>query len=299
MLFHLLRNRYKKVLGEVTQTDAPLEINIVVDKEKKTIVISDNGIGMTKDELVANLGTIARSGSKQFVESLNSTDSAAAATASGDKHGIIGQFGVGFYSAFMTSESVSVESISATETTGSLAHKWFSDGSGDFYVDKVEPHSSEFTHGTRVTMSLKDSCLEFADTKKLKEIIKKYSSFVSFPIKLNGESVNTVSALWAEDKANVTPMQYKEFYRFISNAYDEPKYTLHFKTDAPIDLKVLLFIPGFHSEKFGQVSKPYGVFIDVTYRISHRFNLIEFKCFILYMCIDIYLCVCLCLWNIC
>lgn len=257
----LEKYRYKKVLGEVTQTDAPLEINILVDKEKKTISITDNGIGMTREELVANLGTIARSGSKQFVESLNNNatpEAAEAAATGGDKHGIIGQFGVGFYSAFMTSESVSVESISASES-GPSAHKWFSDGSGEFYVDKVEPHSDEFKHGTRVTMSLKDSCIEFADVKKLKDIIKRYSNFVSFPIKLNGEAVNTVTALWAEDKSKVTPLQYKEFYRFIANAYDEPKYTLHFRTDAPIDLKVLLFVPGFHSEKFGQARMEPGV----------------------------------------
>lgn len=243
------------MLGEVKFSDAPLEITIFVDKTSKTMTISDNGIGMSKEELIANLGTIARSGSKQFVESLSSESSAASVEEStaADKHGIIGQFGVGFYSAFMTSNSVSVESIPALTTSGDAgAHKWFSDGSGEFFVEAV-PDSTDFVHGTRVTLNLKDSCLEFADLNKIKDIIKKYSSFVAFPIKLNGEAVNTVSALWTESKENVTPSQYKEFYRFIANAHDDPKYTLHFRTDAPIDLKVLLFIPGFHSEKFGQV----------------------------------------------
>lgn len=101
-------------------------------------------------------------------------------------------------------------------------------------------------------MKLKESCAEFAEPERLKSIVKKYSSFVSFPIKLNGEVINTVSALWTQDKKSVTPEQYKEFYRFISTSYDDPQFTLHFRTDAPIDLKCLLFVPSFHTEKFGQ-----------------------------------------------
>jgi TNF receptor-associated protein 1 len=227
-----------------------------VDKEKKTLTVVDNGIGMSKDDLVSNLGTIARSGSKEFVNSLSGAPNAdEVASANADKHGIIGQFGVGFYAAFMVSDEVKVESIPSLTSAAAHPHKWFSDGSGEFFVEEMEPADvpAEFKHGTRVVMSIKDTCLEFLDLKKVRDIITRYSNFVAFPIKLNGEPVNTVSALWTEDKSKVTTEQYKDFYKFIANAYDEPKYTLHFRTDAPIDLKALLFVPSFHAEKFGQV----------------------------------------------
>lgn len=245
--------RYKQVIGEVKTNDEPLGIEIVADKAAKTLTIIDNGIGMSKDELVNNLGVIARSGSKQFVESLKKGTTDGSTTKSSDPHGIIGQFGVGFYSAFMISDEVVVDSISAAAPEGSpvIAHRWSSDGSGVFSVEPVETPVEGHTRGSRLVLKLKEKHLEFADPATLKTIVKKYSSFVAFPIKLNGEVVNTVSALWIKDKKEVTQKQYGEFYKFITNAYDEPKYTLHYRTDAPIDLKVLFFVPSFHSEKFG------------------------------------------------
>jgi TNF receptor-associated protein 1 len=106
-------------------------------------------------------------------------------------------------------------------------------------------------HGSKITMHLKESCEEFSDPERIKSIIKHYSSFVSFPIRLNGEIVNTVGAIWLKDKKEITSKQYNEFYKFVSNAFDTPKFTLHFRTDAPIDLKCILFTPSFHSEKLG------------------------------------------------
>lgn len=228
----------------------PLEINLYTDKDKKTLTLIDNGIGMSKDELISNLGTIARSGSKQFVEKLQEKGT----TKDGDN--IIGQFGVGFYSSFMVSDNVSVESISSS---GGSCHTWSSDGSGHFKIQETTPTEAGFVRGSKLTMSLKESCVEYCDEEKIKSVIKKYSSFVSFPIKLNGQVVNTVSALWTQDKKSVTEAQYKEFYKFISNAYDEPKFTLHFRADAPIDLKCLFFVPSFHSEKYGMGRMELGV----------------------------------------
>lgn len=235
--------RYLQTTGNspALSDDSPLEINIDIDGEKKTITISDNGIGMTKDELISNLGTIARSGSKQFVEKIQS--SSAASSRDGD--GIIGQFGVGFYSSFMVSDRVTVDSLSA-DSQDKVAHSWESDGSGTFTVKEVAAN-----RGSKLTLHLKESCHEFCDPKKIKEIIKKYSNFVAFPIKVDGVVVNTISAIWTQDKNSVTEQQYNDFYKYIANAFDKPKYVLHFKADAPLDLKALLFFPMLHTEKFG------------------------------------------------
>lgn len=243
----LEKHRYNRTLGN-NLDDGALEITIETDKENKTLTITDNGVGMTKEEMIANLGTIARSGSKQFVEQLKDKGQAK------DGEGIIGQFGVGFYSAFMVAKEVSVESLSAS-STAATATKWSSDGSGKYTVsESVMP-----SRGSKITMHLKDECASFCDPLTIKEIIKKYSNFVSFPVKVNGDVANTVSALWVQDKKNITETQYNEFYRFVSAAFDTPKYTLHFQADAPIDLKALLFIPSFHTEKFGMGRTEMGV----------------------------------------
>lgn len=258
--------RFNQVTGKVVVNDeSPLQVNITVDPEKNTLTIYDNGIGMTKDELVSNLGTIARSGSKQFVESLKQAGSGR------DSDSIIGQFGVGFYSSFMVSDSVTVESVSATEVRNdgtveaevieegqeappasnpvpkSDGHLWASDGSGDFTISKT----SDSPRGSKITLHLKESCKDFCDVKKVKDIIKKYSNFVPFPILVDGVEVNTVSAIWAKDKNSVTSQEYNDFYKYVSNSFDKPKYTLHFSADAPIDLKALIFFPTLHTEKFG------------------------------------------------
>lgn len=255
----LEKYRYSQVKG-VTREDASgsassLSIQIFADPEKNTLTIVDNGIGMSKEELISNLGTIARSGSKQFVEqTADSTDS----TSSRD--GIIGQFGVGFYSAFMVAEKVTFESISAMGDK-KLAHRWSSTGTGEFTIEDVYVNEipGVTTHGSRITMYLKDSCKEYADPQRIKSIIKHYSAFVSFPISVNEDAVNTVQALWSRDKKEVTDGQYKDFYQFMTGAHDEPRYRLHFRTDAPLDLKVLLFVPFFHSEKFGMGAMEPGV----------------------------------------
>jgi TNF receptor-associated protein 1 len=255
--------RFNQVTGKVVSNDdSPLQINISVDKEKNTITIYDNGIGMTKDELVSHLGTIARSGSKQFVENLKE------AGASRDGDSIIGQFGVGFYSSFMVSDEVTVESVSATAMTTAVeeaivveegeevpppapptadGYKWTSDGSGDFTVGGTTGSS----RGSKITLHLKDTCTDYCDVKKIKDIIKKYSNFVAFPVLVDGIEVNTVSAIWAKDKNSVSKQEYNDFYKYVANAFDTPKYTLHFSADAPIDLKTLLFFPTLHTEKFG------------------------------------------------
>merc|ERR1711871_1195702 len=146
---------------------------------------------------------------------------------------------------------------------------WSSDGSGQYTISEPEPvvASEEaiqeaeipLTRGSKITLHVKDSCAEFLEEKRIENIIEKYSNFVPFPIKVGGEQVNKVTAIWTQDKSEVTDEQYKEFYKFIGSAYDEPIFRLHFKTDAPLDLKVLFFTPSMHTEKFGMGRMEPGV----------------------------------------
>ena len=214
-----------------------LEINVTTDDKAKTITIQDFGIGMTREELVKNLGTIAHSGSKQFLKALGE---------GGAKNSnLIGQFGVGFYSAFMVAKSVKVYSHSwrAAEP----GHVWTSDGSGTY---EIEPSDGE-RRGTKIVIELKDDCGDFAQDSEIKEILERYSAFVSFPINLNGKRVNTVQALWLRSKNEIKEEEYTEFYKFQAHAYDEPRLRLHFSADAPLSINALLFVPKENTEKLG------------------------------------------------
>ncbi|KAH9082527.1 hypothetical protein Ae201684P_009850 [Aphanomyces euteiches] len=189
------------------------KIIITTDTTNNTLTIEDTGVGMSKEELIQNLGTIARSGSKAFMEQLKKeapTETTAAAT------GIIGKFGVGFYSAFMVADKVEVYSASALGD-GS-GHVWSSDGSGSFEVRAVE----NVGRGSKIVMHMKEACKDYAKPERVESIIKKYSNFVAFPIVLNGTEVNVVQALWTKDAKDVTDEQYTEFYKFIANAFDDP-----------------------------------------------------------------------------
>ncbi|XP_014233658.1 heat shock protein 75 kDa, mitochondrial [Trichogramma pretiosum] len=211
--------------------DRSLEIRISTDKQARTITIQDTGLGMTKDELISNLGTIARSGSKAFLESLEGKEGVDEASK------IIGQFGVGFYSAFMVADKVEVFTKSYKKDSEGLY--WVSDGSGSYEISSAEGVQP----GTKIIIHLRTDCREFSDDKVVDGIIKKYSNFVSSPIFINGERANTIEALWAMDPKEVKPEQHTEFYRFISNSFDQPRFTMHFSTDVPISIKALLYFP--------------------------------------------------------
>ncbi|CAI5738756.1 unnamed protein product [Hyaloperonospora brassicae] len=224
--------------------DAELEpkIEITTDEKAGTLTIADTGVGMSKEELIENLGTIARSGSKAFLEQLKESSTGESGDALG---GIIGKFGVGFYSAFMVAEKVEVFSQSAVP--GRSGTLWRSDGSGSYEI----ADATDVTRGSKIVVYLKDSCKDFGTKAKVESIIRRYSNFVSFPIVLDGDTVNTVQALWTKSESDVTDEEYTEFYKFIANAFDEPAYRLIFKADAPIELKTLFFIGSSHTEKFG------------------------------------------------
>ncbi|ORZ17387.1 Hsp90 protein-domain-containing protein [Absidia repens] len=229
---------------ESMDSDKPLEIRISLDQDKRQFVIQDHGIGMTLDELNENLGTIARSGSKSFLEKLEKDGG------SGSRENIIGQFGVGFYSTFMVGDRIKVYTRSAKP--GSKGYCWTTDGQGSYTVAEAD----NVAVGTKIVIELREDCKSYASQLEIDSIIKKYSNFVGFPIYLNGEEVNTVEPLWTKNKSDVTEEQHKNFYRFIANAWDDPQYTMHYKTDAPLSIASVLYIPERHMEMLGERQEP-------------------------------------------
>ncbi len=217
--------------------DTPLEIKIDTDKDKHTITVTDTGIGMTHDELVNNLGTIARSGTLEYV--INSDENEDMAK------DMIGKFGVGFYSSFMVGTEVRVKTRSYDpDSTG---YEWFSDGIGQYKITEVP----DLPRGTSITVKLKEDAYEYDDPENIKPIINKYSNFVSYPILIEGERVNTVQAIWLKSPSEVTDEEYTEFYKFLSNSVEDALFKLHLTSDAPIQLSSILFIPQSNFEKFG------------------------------------------------
>jgi len=229
--------------GEVQETGKALEIMITTDEEAKTLTISDSGIGMTEEELVQNLGTIAHSGTKAFLQAMKEKGETGP--------DVIGQFGVGFYSAFMAADKVEV--FTKSWQPGATGFKWESDGQGGYTIEAAD----DVARGSKMVLHLKDEA--FAKSDKIKELLNKYSNFVSFPILLNSERVNTVEALWLKSKSSVTPEEYTEFYRFTAHAWDEPFFTMHFSADAPLSINALLFVPGENNERFGMGQMEPGV----------------------------------------
>lgn len=221
---------------EVFDGHLPLEIAIELDDKNNTLTITDTGIGMTGAELEHNLGTIAHSGSNTFLTQL--------AEAAKKDVSLIGQFGVGFYSAFMAGNKVKVQSRSWDKSEG---HQWLSDGTGSFTIEEMPG----LRRGTKVIIELKDDAKDYVQKWKIESIIKQYSSFVSFPIKLEGEVVNTVQALWTRNKSDIKEEEYTEFYKFVGAAVSEPMYRLHFSADAPLAINALLFVPTENFEVFG------------------------------------------------
>ncbi|KAK2712367.1 hypothetical protein QYM36_011152 [Artemia franciscana] len=224
--------RYLTLTGEkLVEADRPLEIHIATDPATNTFIVQDTGVGMTSEEMIENLGTIARSGSKAFLEQLKDKPDA------GGVSNIIGQFGVGFYSAFMVADRIDVYSKSSRPD--SKGFKWTSDGSGTYEIQEAEGVQP----GTKIVIHLKSDAAEFSKDDRVKEVIKRYSNFVGSPIFVNGNQANTVQAVWLMDPKEVTDEMHTDFYRFVANSFDRPRFTLHYKTDAPINVRALLYIP--------------------------------------------------------
>ena len=231
--------RFLQASGQSSTGDSGPSIAITANEAESTLTIADTGIGMNRDELVQNLGTIAHSGTKAFLKAL--------AEQQKPDTRLIGQFGVGFYSAFMVAKQVTV--VTRSQAAGSEGWKWTSEG-GNGYTLESAPDAAP---GTQITLSLKDEAKEFAQAGNLERIVKRYSNFVAFPLELDGKRVNTVQAIWARSKNEVKEEEYKEFYEYLAHDNEAPKYRLHFTADAPIAIQALLFVPSRSLEMPGMV----------------------------------------------
>ena len=230
--------RHLQLTGEeIFEPDLEPDIQITTDEEAKTITIADTGIGLTREELVENLGTIAHSGSKKFVQAMEESKRKEA--------NLIGQFGVGFYSAFMVADRVEVHTHSSKPDADHLV--WESDGKTGYTIAEAEPQK----RGAKIVVHLRDEHEEFAKADRIKSILENYSSFVPFPILLNDERVNTVEALWLKSKSDIKDEDYTEFYKFTAKAFDDPRYRFHFSADAPLEIHSLLFVPEQNTELWG------------------------------------------------
>ena len=221
----------------VHEPTLPLEIHITTDAEAKTLTIADHGIGMTREELIKNLGTIAHSGTKAFLKSVKDSGSTPG--------NMIGQFGVGFYSAFMVADEVKVHSRSWQADGEPLV--WISDGKTGYEIEE----SPDQSRGVKIVMHLKEELAEYSEETRIKHLIETYSNFVGFPIFLNGTRINEVEALWLKNKSEISEDEYKAFYQFACKAFDEPAYRLHFSADAPIAINALIFAPSENPERMG------------------------------------------------
>ncbi|KAF6773922.1 hypothetical protein AHF37_06548 [Paragonimus kellicotti] len=227
------RLRFLRTTEDSANDDASLEIHVKTDEKKRLLIIQDTGIGMTKQEMEQNLGTIARSGSREFISGLNegvtNTD-------------IIGQFGVGFYATFMVADKVDVYSRRNTKDCADAPeYRWSSTGNnGEFELCEAENVSP----GTKVVLHLKDNAAEFAREDVVERILHKYSNFVTAPIYLNGKRINVLEPIWTKAPSKITEEEHRTFYHYLcGSTYDSPRYTFMYRTDAPLNLRVLLYVP--------------------------------------------------------
>jgi molecular chaperone HtpG len=236
--------------AERLEGDTDWKIKLTPEKDANTLTVSDNGIGMTRQEVIDHLGTIAQSGTKAFLEAARQKG------ASADVPGLIGQFGVGFYSAFMVAERVTV----LTRPAGSPADgtRWESDGQGTFAVEPAEKPS----RGTDVLLHLKEDAKEFLDPWRLRALVKKFSDFVEFPVVMEHETeadgkkerkeetLNTRKAIWLRRKTEVTPDEYAEFYKQLAHDTEPPAATVHYAAEGKTEFKVLAFVPAHKPLRF-------------------------------------------------
>jgi len=236
------------VKDDVLDKGKALEIYLEVKEKEKILTISDNGIGMTKDELIANIGTLGKSGSIEFIKKLTEE-------AKKDVN-IIGQFGVGFYSTFMAASQVKVTTKSCIK--GETGCEWQSDGAGSYTLSE----SKRKDRGTTIEITLKEDSHEFADKEELKRIIKKHSNFVNYPIFLDGKRLNDVGAIWGKSSSELKEDDYNGFYKYLTNGQENPLLYIHYSVDAPIDIKALMYVPekNFELAGFGRHEQSLSLF---------------------------------------
>ncbi|TFG99607.1 MAG: molecular chaperone HtpG [Calditrichales bacterium] len=215
---------------DIINKKLPLEISVTLDKDKNRLTISDTGIGMTEKELIQNIGTIAKSGTADFLKKTTAGKD--------DPSNIIGKFGVGFYSVFMVADEVVINTHSFAPEAAAV--EWKSDGVGTF---EIKPAAKNTPRGTKIEIYLKEDASEFAEKWKIESIVKKHSNFIPFPIKIENEQINKVRAIWREPKFQVKKEEYEEFYKFLSYDSEAPLDTLHISVDAPVQYNSLIYFP--------------------------------------------------------
>ncbi|MFT8364606.1 MAG: molecular chaperone HtpG [Gluconobacter cerinus] len=252
------KRRFEGLTNSALALPENASIRIAPEKDKKELVISDDGVGMTHDELAQNLGTIARSGTRAFGEKLN-------AAKAEDRPSLIGQFGVGFYAAFMVADRVDVTSRKAGAEE---AWTWSSDGKGAFTLTP----STRSTPGTDIVLHMKSDAEDFLDSWRLRSIIRKWADHISWPITLREvnedgtveeKAANEGTALWRKPKAEITPEQYTEFYRHIARAFDEPYATMHWHAEGTTEFTALLFLPSARPFDFMEQSRESKIHLHV------------------------------------
>jgi molecular chaperone HtpG len=228
------RRRFEALTDSNLAPPQEAKIRIVPDKEASTLTISDDGIGMTRQELIDNLGTIARSGTRAFAQNL-------AASKPEDRPSLIGQFGVGFYSAFMVADRVEVTSRKAGSEEAFI---WASEGAGEFTLG----HATRETAGTDIVLHIKSDATEYLEPIRLETVIRKWADHITLPITVaqdgKDQPANEGTALWRKSKSDVTEQSYKEFYRHLGHYFDDPWATLHWRAEGTLEYFCLLFIPG-------------------------------------------------------
>ncbi|MFQ5901839.1 MAG: molecular chaperone HtpG [Thermodesulfobacteriota bacterium] len=223
--------RFKELTDkDILNHNTELKIRIELDPKKQILSIEDNGIGMTRDELINNIGTVAHSGTLEFFKKAKEEQEAF-------DENLIGQFGVGFYSVFMVADEVTVETRNAD--IDSKGYRWKSSGEGTFTIEEIDKKD----RGTKIYCKLKDSAKEFCEEPRVKEIINKYSNFVDFPVSLKKEKINKVSALWYKNANEIKEGELNEFYKFIANDLDDPLGYLHLAIEGAVNFRALIFIP--------------------------------------------------------
>ncbi|MCG8345079.1 MAG: molecular chaperone HtpG [Chlorobiales bacterium] len=228
----LSKVRFDQLTENKTEEDGEeLKITIMLDEKERTFVIEDNGAGMSEEELITNLGTVAKSGTLGFLQALKEDQP----EQGGIDANLIGQFGVGFYSVFMVTDEVTVET-KADDSPGCI---WRSSGEGTYTIEKIDREKQ----GTKISFTLKEDAGEFAEAYRVETIIRKYSNFVDFPIYLDNKRVNSITALWQRPKSELKEEEINEFYKFISVDYQEPLDYLHLSLEGVVSFKALLFLP--------------------------------------------------------
>jgi molecular chaperone HtpG len=232
--------------SDIEDKDIDFKIDITIDKDKSKVIIEDTGIGMTKQELMDNIGTIAHSGTLDFVKKVTESNA-------NDKMDLIGQFGVGFYSSFMVAEEIHVHTKHYSK--GSKGLLWKSTGGNSYTIEE----KGKKQRGTRIELIIKSDEKEFLEKTRLNTIINQHSKFVPFPISLEGEKIESVEAIWTQPKSSLEEKDYNEFFKFFHNANEDPETYLHLSSDAPVQFNTIMYIPKTNPEIYGWIKSDPGV----------------------------------------